>query len=248
MQTENPTQPSDLVLDYRERAQFFGFHARGERFACAVTHRRAGKTVACIHELQHAAIACARVRPRFAYLSPFLKQSKTVAWDYLRSAIAPLIDMGARVHESELRADYPGGGQVRLYGADNPDALRGIYLDGVVLDEYADMDARVWAEIIRPALADRAGWAVFIGTPRGRNAFFALWRRAIGGELVFPHAQGERHCPHSGKRACARPARPVRGAVRAGIRMLLRGGGRGRLLRPVDGARRGGAARGGSAA
>ena len=185
MQTENPTQPSGLVLDYRERQQFFGFHARGERFACAVTHRRAGKTVACIHELQRAAIACPRLRPRFAYLSPFLKQSKTVAWDYLRGAIAPLLDMGARVHESELRADYPGGGQVRLYGADNPDALRGIYLDGVVLDEYADMDARVWAEIIRPALADRAGWAVFIGTPRGRNAFFALWRRAQSEENWF---------------------------------------------------------------
>jgi hypothetical protein len=62
-----------------------------------------------------------------------------------------------------------------LYGADNPDALRGIYLDGVVLDEYADMDPRIWAEVIRPALADRKGWAVFIGTPKGRNAFYHLW-------------------------------------------------------------------------
>jgi hypothetical protein len=51
--------------------------------------------------------------------------------------------------------DYCNGGQVRLYGADNPDAMRGIYLDGIVLDEYADMDPRVWSEIIRPALADR---------------------------------------------------------------------------------------------
>jgi phage terminase large subunit len=56
--------------------------------------------------------------------------------------------------------------------------MRGIYLDGIVLDEYADMDPRVWGEIIRPALADRAGSAVFIGTPKGRNAFFELWRRA----------------------------------------------------------------------
>ena len=173
-----PPPASELVLDYRAREQFLGFHKRAARFACIVTHRRAGKTVACINELQHAAIACARLRGRFAYLSPYLKQSKTVAWDYLRGAVAPFLDKGARVHESELRVDYPGGGQVRLYGADNPDALRGIYLDGVVLDEYADMDARVWAGIIRPALADRAGWAVFIGTPKGRNAFFALWRRA----------------------------------------------------------------------
>jgi hypothetical protein len=99
-------------------------------------------------------------------------------WDYLRAAIEPGRAAGARAHESELRIDYVNGGQVRLYGADNPDAMRGIYLDGVVLDEYADMDPRVWSQIIRPALADRQGWAVFIGTPKGRNAFFELWRRA----------------------------------------------------------------------
>ena len=83
MQTENPTQPSGLVLDYRERQQFFGFHARGERFACAVTHRRAGKTVACIHELQRAAIACPRLRPRFADLNPVnvaRQRSEPVQW------------------------------------------------------------------------------------------------------------------------------------------------------------------------
>src|SRR5215211_5615554 len=167
-----------LVVDYAPRSQFEGFHVRTGRFACIVTHRRVGKTVACIHDLQHAAVSNRKVRSRYAYLSPFLKQSKTVAWDYLRAAMAPLRRLGATVHESELRVDYPEGGQVRLYGADNPDALRGIYLDGVVLDEYADMDPRVWSEIIRPALADRGGWAVFIGTPKGRNAFFELWRRA----------------------------------------------------------------------
>ena len=143
-----------------------------------MTHRRAGKTVACIHDLQRHAVKCPLVRPRFAYLSPFLRQSKTVAWDYLRAAMAAARPGGATVHESELRVDYPKGGQIRLFGADNPDALRGIYLDGIVLDEYADMDPRVWSEIIRPALADRQGWAVFIGTPKGRNAFFELWRRA----------------------------------------------------------------------
>jgi phage terminase large subunit len=143
-----------------------------------VTHRRAGKTVACVNELQRAAVSCSLERPRFAYIAPFVRQAKAVAWDYLRAAAAPLRRSGVTAHESELRVDYPGGGQVRLYGADNPDALRGIYLDGIVLDEYADMDPRVWSEIIRPALADRLGWAVFIGTPKGRNGFFELWRRA----------------------------------------------------------------------
>ena len=101
-----------------------------------------------------------------------------MAWDYLHDAIRPIRDLGATTHESELRADYPNGGQVRLYGADNPDALRGIYLDGAVLDEHADMDPRVWPEIIRPALADRGGWAVFIGTPKGHNSFHDIWKRA----------------------------------------------------------------------
>ncbi|HEY1362597.1 MAG TPA: hypothetical protein VGF60_10155, partial [Xanthobacteraceae bacterium] len=93
-----------------------------------MTHRRAGKTVACVHELQRAALRELRERPRFAYLAPYLKQAKTVAWDYLRCAMEPLREIGAAVHHGELRADYPDGGQVRLYGADNPDALRGIYL------------------------------------------------------------------------------------------------------------------------
>src|SRR5258707_11883486 len=171
-------QTPEFVIEYQEREQFFRFHDRTERFACIVTHRRAGKTVACIHDLQGGAMQSDKIRPRFAYLSPFLKQSKAVAWDYLRAVMAPLRGIGASTHDTELRVDYPNGGQVRLYGADNPDALRGIYLDGVVLDEFADMDPRVWSEIIRPALADRKGWAVFIGTPKGRNAFFELCRRA----------------------------------------------------------------------
>ena len=167
-----------ITFDYLPRPQFEAFHARRERFACIVAHRRAGKTVACLHDLQRGAVDCERPRPRFAYLSPFLRQSKQVAWDHLRAAMASSRAVGSRVNETELRVDYRNGGQVRLYGADNPDALRGIYLDGVVLDEYADMDPRVWSEVIRPALTDRAGWAVFIGTPRGRNAFFEQWRRA----------------------------------------------------------------------
>jgi hypothetical protein len=69
----------DLIVDYAPRMQFEGFHGRTERFACIVTHRRAGKTVACVEDLQHAAMWCTKVRPRFAYISPFLKQSKAVA-------------------------------------------------------------------------------------------------------------------------------------------------------------------------
>ena len=107
-------EETNLILDYAPRRQFVPFHDRRERFACIVTHRRAGKTVACINELQRGATSCTNVRPRFAYMAPFLKQSKAVAWDYLRAAMAPLRPFGATVHESELRVDYFNGGQVRL--------------------------------------------------------------------------------------------------------------------------------------
>src|SRR5215831_3990495 len=104
-------QEPEPIVDYTPRPQFAAFHERRERFACIVTHRRAGKTVACVHELQRAAIRCRKLRPRFAYLAPFLKQSKAVAWDYLRAGMASALAAGATARESELRVDYPEGGQ-----------------------------------------------------------------------------------------------------------------------------------------
>ena len=101
-----------------------------------------------------------------------------MVWDYLVAAMTPVRPLGAIDSVSELKVDYPNGGQVRLYGADNPNALRGIYLDGVVLDEYADMHPRLYPEVIRPALADRGGWAVFIGTPKGHNDFHRIHEQA----------------------------------------------------------------------
>ncbi len=153
------------------------FHNRDKRWAVMVCHRRAGKTVACINDLIAQAAACQRPKPRFAYISPFFNQSKQTAWDYLKHYTDCI--PGRQWHESELRADLPGDARVRLYGADNPDRLRGIYLDGVVLDEYGDMDPRVWTQVLRPALADRGGWAVFIGTPKGRNHFADAWDVAL---------------------------------------------------------------------
>lgn len=175
-----------LVIDYAPRAYFVPYHDRHQRFACIVAHRRAGKTTACIHDLQRAAIRTGRDRPRLFYIAPQLKQAKAVAWDILKAAAMPLLRHGAQVNESELRIDYPNGGQVRLFGADNPDALRGLYIDGVVLDEPADIAPNLWPEVLRPALADRQGWATFIGTPKGRDAFYAVWRFAERDPTWYP--------------------------------------------------------------
>ncbi len=147
------------------------------RFLVLVWHRRAGKTVFAILELLMAALATKQPRARFGYVAPLLKQAKSVAWDYLKHFARAV--PGCITNESELQVELPNGARLRLFGADNPDGLRGLYFDGVVLDEVADMHPQVWGEIIRPALADRQGWALFIGTPKGVNLFSELYYRAL---------------------------------------------------------------------
>lgn len=140
-----------------------------------VAHRRAGKTVGCVNDIIRRAVELRIPHGRYAYVAPFLAQAKEVAWEYLKRYAQPItVDK----NEAELWVELLGGSRIRIHGADNPDRLRGAYLDGVVLDEYADMRPSVWGEVIRPMLADRQGWATFIGTPKGRNEFFDIWARA----------------------------------------------------------------------
>lgn len=146
------------------------------RFLVLVWHRRAGKTVFAVLELLLAALACAKERGRYGYIAPLLKQAKGVAWDYLKHFARTI--PGCVVNESELYVEFPNGARVRLFGADNPDSFRGLYFDGVVMDEVADQKPEAWGEIVRPALADRQGWAIFIGTPKGTNLFSELYYRA----------------------------------------------------------------------
>ena len=165
-----------IELDYKPREQSNPYHDRTERWACTVAHRRFGKTVREINELIKSALLCDKPNPRFAYVAPYYNQAKQVAWDYLKQYARPVL--GKKPMESELTVELINGSRIRLYGADNPDALRGIYLDGVVLDEYGDMRPNVFGEIIRPLLADRQGWASFIGTPKGKNHFYRVAKQA----------------------------------------------------------------------
>ncbi|MDB4312222.1 hypothetical protein N9937_02205 [bacterium] len=112
---------------------------------------------------------------RYAYIAPFYRQAKDVAWQYLKEFGEPFI---TKTRESELRVELFNGAWITLYGADNPDALRGLYLDGVVLDEYGDCRPSLWGTVVLPTLADRKGWGVFIGTPKGKNHFYDVHRRA----------------------------------------------------------------------
>lgn len=150
------------------------------RFITVVAHRRFGKTVLAVNHLIKGAVTCKRRAGRFGYIAPFLNQAKMIAWDYLRYYTAPI--PGIKVNASELSVILPNGSMIRIFGADNPDALRGGYFDIVVLDEVAQMKPEVWHEIIRPALADRKGSAVFIGTPKGQNIFKELFDRGLKGD------------------------------------------------------------------
>ena len=163
------------MSDYTPRAQFEGFRNRSNRWTVIIAHRRAGKTVACVRDLLTRALATKKENARFAYLAPYYSQAKQTAWDYLKFYAR---DVATKVSESELQVELFNGARIRLYGADNPDALRGIFLDGCVLDEFADMRPTVWGEIIRPLLADRKGWATFIGTPKGKNHFHDIREQA----------------------------------------------------------------------
>ena len=143
-----------------------------------VWHRGAGKTAWALPELVHEALSLPAVTTdprRFAYVAPLRVQAQDVVWDRLLALVAPL--PGVAVNKSELRVTLPNGAIVQLYGADNPDRMRGITLDGVVLDEVAQMPPSLFTEVLLPALSrlGREGWCVWIGTPKGRNAFWQVF-------------------------------------------------------------------------
>ena len=176
MKIEIPYSPRILQAELHKQLS-------AHRWGVVVCHRRFGKTVMAINHLLRDAILCDKTNPRFAYIAPTYRQAKAVAWDYLKQ-FAIKIPM-VRFHETELRCDLPNGARIQLLGAENPASLRGLYLDGVCLDEMADMPESLFPEVIRPALSDRKGYAVFIGTPRGHNNFYELYDAACGQKEWF---------------------------------------------------------------
>ena len=162
-----------IVIPYKPRKHQKEVHDKLKRFNVLVCHRRFGKTVLCINEILKKAMQNTLPRPRYYYLAPTYSMAKRTSWDYLKEYTNVLPNV--TYHETELRADLPNGARIQLLGCERPDSLRGLYIDGVVLDEVAQMPPRLWTEIIRPALSDREGWMIAIGTPQGHNAFFDLY-------------------------------------------------------------------------
>ena len=161
----------EIEIQYSQRPWAIDFHNNKKRWMVLVLHRRAGKTTASLNHLQRDALRTSNAR--FAYVAPTYKQAKNVAWDIIKqySKVVPDIEY----NEAELSVKYPNGSRITLYGSDNPDALRGMGLWGVVFDEYSQQPSNIFTEIIRPALADHRGYAIWIGTPKGKNDFWRLY-------------------------------------------------------------------------
>jgi len=156
-------------------------HKSLKRFNVLVCHRRFGKTVFSINEMVDQGLRCDRKNPQYAYIAPTFGAAKRIAWDMLKEAVRDI--PGVTTNEAELKVEIPRQDRrdkIRflLLGAENPGALKGMYLDGVLLDEFAEMDPIVWTTVVRPMLTDRNGWAIFIGTPKGQNGFYDVYEQA----------------------------------------------------------------------
>lgn len=171
-----------IRIDYQPRPWQLQIHRDPARFRVVACHRRAGKTKAALHELVDCALRTERPLALFGYLAPFRNQARAIAWAELKRILEPLRVVGAvDVHEAELSITFRhNGATVRLFGADNSQALRGLRFDGIVLDEVAHIGSGVWSDIVQPALSDRMGWALFIGTPNGVDLFSELFAKAEG--------------------------------------------------------------------
>ena len=162
-------------------------HDNGKRFSVLVWHRRAGKTVYSCHKLVEDAVTFKGKTGRFGYICPFRKQAKDNAWKYITDFARQF--PGTKVNESELYVEFRNGARITLYGADNPDSIRGMYFDGVVLDEAKDMKPMVWGEVVRPMLMDREGWVLFIGSAKGINLFSERYYAAVKDDEWFADLQ-----------------------------------------------------------
>ena len=140
-----------------------------------MAHRRFGKTCLVLNELIRKCMTNTLSSPKYGYIAPTYRMAKQTAWSYLMEYTGTIPNV--HYHETELRVDLPGKRRIQCFGADAYQNLRGMRFDGIVVDEIAMMPPAIW-EVLRPALSDRKGWLIAIGTPAGHNAFFDLFENA----------------------------------------------------------------------
>ena len=169
----------NVTIPYTPRKQQAFIHTELDkhRFSVLCCHRRFGKTVMLINHLIKSCMTNNNHQPRFAYIAPTYSQAKKIAWDYLKHYTKNLPN--TKYNETELRADFFNGSRIQLLSSENPDSIRGIYLDGAVIDEASQVSRELVDEVIRPALSDRKGWLSLCSTPKGmNNIFYDLYLKA----------------------------------------------------------------------
>lgn len=144
------------------------------RFKIIAAGRRCGKSRYAAWAMIIKALSTPRVD--VFYVAPTQGQARDIMWSVMEDLAHPII---SSKHVNNMQFKLANGSRISLKGADRPDTMRGVSLEFLVMDEYADMKPVVWEEILRPALADRKGDAVFIGTPKGRNHFYDLYMYAM---------------------------------------------------------------------
>lgn len=164
---------SDLtieLLDWQKKVW-----ADDTRFRVVAAGRRCGKSRLAAWLLIVNALQANLPNSHVFYVAPTQGQARDIMWKLLVELGAPVIRSS---HINNMQITLVNGATISLKGADRPDTMRGVSLKFLVLDEYADMKAEVFEEILRPALADQKGGALFIGTPKGRNHFYDLYKYA----------------------------------------------------------------------
>lgn len=177
-------QSSKKGFNYNPRAQFLPYHQRTQRYACIIAHRRAGKSYGLLNDIIVRALTPRQdgLRQQFALMAPTQSQARSIAWAYIKEQTACFATCGGyKALEQHLTITLPNpnntnepGSTIMLVGSENAERLRGLFLDGIVIDEAADIPDFVVTQIIRPALADRQGWLTISGTVKSIDDY--LWR------------------------------------------------------------------------
>ena len=162
---------SDLKVEFLPWQQ--EVYSDPARFKVVAAGRRTGKSRLAAWSL---ILSClSEKKGQVFYVAPTQGQARDIMWSMLLELGHGVI---ASSHVNNLQIKFVNGALLTLKGADRPETMRGVSLKFLVMDEMADMKPEVWEQILRPALADQKGHALFIGTPMGRNHFYELYNYA----------------------------------------------------------------------
>src|SRR5947207_5839246 len=147
----------EFTVEVVPRRQFRAYLERTQRWACMVVHRRGGKTYCCLQDLLLRGLNYTRPGPplRYGYVAPTRDQAKDIAWGYLKRFAGKI--PGASLNQADLSVTLPNTAGIRLYSGDSYERMRGLYFDGIIIDEPADIDPDAWPSVIRPCLSDYNG-------------------------------------------------------------------------------------------